>query len=318
MSRLHRMLIVAVPSLFVGAIAASATLGQAQPRPAPAAKPQPKPRPAPVTVSVDDDLASEIRARVQAEIRRAMAEIDRNPDIPPKIRARVLKSLAKIEKSNLRDLSQLGATLGELRSELEGLTEDIIADEVPDIQREVERAMRSAGIDEADEPDEAEAPDDEDQGAGHDDPWARGPVTVIPPTPPVPPVPPVPAVGPSRPVAPRPPAPPSVAPGGFVALDDLEIDIDLDDVQVTPSQNRDLRRIASDERAASEPARTKIRALSAELRAAVDRVDVDEADVSRLVDAITSEEANVRKARLLALTRARKVLTAQQRAKFTR
>ena len=93
MNRLHRLLVLVAPALIAGAVIASATIGEAQPTP----RPTPTPTPTPthgrqrhtVVIQGDIDLPQIARDQIRAELDRALAEIDRNADIPAAMRARL-------------------------------------------------------------------------------------------------------------------------------------------------------------------------------------------------------------------------------------
>ncbi|HVK88067.1 MAG TPA: Spy/CpxP family protein refolding chaperone, partial [Kofleriaceae bacterium] len=97
-----------------------------------------------------------------------------------------------------------------------------------------------------------------------------------------------------------------------------DFDVDLDELQLTKAQRAELRRIGRDQQVVIAPAEQKIHELSRELRKVVDEINADEGQVGRLIDQISAEEAKVRKARITAMTRTRKVLNEAQRRKLDR
>jgi len=96
---------------------------------------------------------------------------------------------------------------------------------------------------------------------------------------------------------------------------DFGMDVDIADLKLTAGQRADLKRIATEEKAALVAAKKKLHELSRELRGELADDDTDEAEVNRLVDEISTQEGKVRKARLTALTRTRKILSGAQRTK---
>ena len=138
MNRLHRLLVLVAPALIAGAVIATATIGEAQPTPTPRPSPAPHagPRRHPVVIQGGDVvLPPEARDQIRAEIDRAMAEIDRNEDIPAKTRARLHRALAKARASTSKDLAKLGTSLREMSDELAGVGAELSA-ELPDMQPE--------------------------------------------------------------------------------------------------------------------------------------------------------------------------------------
>ena len=69
-----------------------------------------------------------------------------------------------------------------------------------------------------------------------------------------------------------------------------------------------LEKIAADEEKATRPAQKRVTELGRQLKRVVGGADPNQAEIDRLVDAITAEEAKIRKARLAALTQSRKVI----------
>ena len=94
--------------------------------------------------------------------------------------------------------------------------------------------------------------------------------------------------------------------------------VDVGDLQLSPGQRGELKRISTEEKAVMGPAKARIKELSRELRGELEDADTDQREIDRLVDAITAEEGKIRKARLGALTRTRKVLNDAQRGRVDR
>ncbi|MBK9033799.1 MAG: hypothetical protein IPL61_21455 [Myxococcales bacterium] len=280
---------VALTSLLAGMLVSATTLvGSAGAQPAPPAPPTapkgpkpPKPPKAPRPPAMPD-ISAQIKVEMRAALAETIAELEGNDDIPPSIKARILKSLKKAQSSgNPSDLIDL--------SDLNGLGADL-SDKITD---EVERALKQAGKDakirihkggvRIDLGGDPWAPgahsspfDDPDLG------WLRG-----------------------LPFGPF---------GGDVDAPDLDLDLDLDldfdpdDVQLDPAKVTALEKIAADEDKITEPAQKKVVELGRQLKKVVAGANPNQAEIDRLVDAITAEEAKIRKARLGALTQTRKVI----------
>jgi Spy/CpxP family protein refolding chaperone len=136
----------------------------------------------------------------------------------------------------------------------------------------------------------------------HVGPHGRG---VTPPTPPTPPDP------------PTPPTPPDPMTDMDLDLGDLDIDIDvdLDDLGLASDQLDQLREIFDDSRGVIDPAREALDEASNELRDALEDADTDESDIGRLVDAVSAQEAKIRKAEILAWVKSRHLLDDKQRTR---
>ncbi|MBL8620707.1 MAG: hypothetical protein JNK64_05360 [Myxococcales bacterium] len=285
-----------------GAFATTALLGSAgaQPAPPPPAPPAPPagPRPPKPPKPPKAPTPGQLDARIKAEFKKGIAEairdIEGEDGIPDAIKARILDSLKRAQASgnpgDLADLSQLG--------NLRGL------DDLGDmINGEIERALKQAGkhgnvrigkrgvtIDLSDDDHQWSWSWDDDQASPFDDPnlgWLKG-------TPFAP--------GDDDFDIPDPPDPPD-----FDDLD-VDLDIDLDDVQLDAGKIAALEKIAADEEKATRPAQKKVVELGRQLKKVVGGADPNQAEIDRLVDAITAEEAKIRKARLGALTQSRKVI----------
>jgi hypothetical protein len=120
---------------------------------------------------------------------------------------------------------------------------------------------------------------------------------------------PVPPSAPVPPVPPSPPSPPSVD----IDLSDLDLTIDIDDLSLGADQIEQLHLIFEAEEDVLEPSREKLADLSDDLRDALEDPDASEAEIGRMVDAISAEEATIRKAQILAWVKSRKVLDPDQR-----
>lgn len=119
--------------------------------------------------------------------------------------------------------------------------------------------------------------------------------------------------------------------GGFDADDldiDLDIDIDLDDddddlddairdlgsMKLSPAQRGQIRKLRADSDARVATAKRELDRLSEQLRRQLEDPAASEAEIARSIDAVTRQEAAIRKARILAWVKARRILDASQRA----
>lgn len=116
---------------------------------------------------------------------------------------------------------------------------------------------------------------------------------------------------PTPPSRPTPPTPPSVD----IDLSDLDIVIDVQDLSLGADQVEQLHIIFQDEQDVLEPAREKLADLSEGLRTALEDPDASEQEIGKMVDAISAEEAKIRKAQILAWVKSRKLLDGDQRDK---
>ncbi len=341
---MNRLRLVLLP-LLAGALFATATAQPAPPAPpapphAPRAPKAPKAPKAPTAwgVNVDDHMKDELR-RGLAE---GIAEVESNDSLPPAIKARILKSLRKAQRSgdprDLADLSdasgwskdlsdaveaEIGKALGnagmrggvrigrglnvriggdddddddddgdeglEELEELEALDDIDIDDAMADADRARDRAARArdraARARDRAARDRDHWDDRQDFGSPFDNPdlgWLEN----------------------------IPFASGALSGGGSdPGLDlDLDIHIDLDDLHLDRGKLAQLDRIASEEHAATDAAERKVKELGRKLQQTVAGPNPNEAEIDRLVDAITAEESRIRKARLGALVRTRKLL----------
>lgn len=97
--------------------------------------------------------------------------------------------------------------------------------------------------------------------------------------------------------------------------DDPNVDTaiaDIKDVQLKPSQRDAIAKLRDDSAAQVAAVRKELDAASKRLEAALADPKVSDADVTKLVDKVSSHEAAIRKARLLAWVQARRVLDTDQ------
>jgi Spy/CpxP family protein refolding chaperone len=101
-----------------------------------------------------------------------------------------------------------------------------------------------------------------------------------------------------------------------IDMGDLDLDVDLGDLSLEADQLAELEALFESERVVVEPAREALEELADDLREELEDPDADEAKVEQLIDAISEEEAKIRKAEVMALVKSRKVLDAKQRAEI--
>lgn len=91
---------------------------------------------------------------------------------------------------------------------------------------------------------------------------------------------------------------------------------DLKDLSLKPAQRAQITKLRTDSDKAVATAKTQLDDLSTKLRAALGNPATSDADITRLVDQISAQEAVIRKARILAWAQARRVLDDGQRKKI--
>jgi Spy/CpxP family protein refolding chaperone len=256
------------------------------------------------------DQARAAADEARAQLEQARAEIESNGSLSPKMRDAILKRLDKAQKvidkhlkglkfnGDWDDFGQQMEAFGESMGEaFQGMDADFAdLDEV--IAKQVQKALKhglKGGIRGGIQID-----------LGDDDDPVVAPLPPLPPTAPVPPVPPVPSA-----------TPPDFDFDDAYDLDmsDMDLSIDLGSLGLSGSQSSTLRSIIEDEQRAVQPAEQQLEQLSEQLRDTLENDDVDEAQIGALVDKMAEREAQIRKARLLAWAKARKLLDDDQRKK---
>jgi hypothetical protein len=257
---------------------------------------------------------AQLKAELTRGLDQAIAEVEGNPDIPKQLRDGILKTLKEARQSgDPRDLTRLAdLARGGWGDELRKAIEDQVEDALKDAGIDADLSARGGSFkidlgkggrswawnwnhDDDDDDDDGFDLDldlddldfdfDVDLGSPFDDPtmgWMKK-VPFLPW-----------AVGPGSPDVPDVPD-----------LPDLDLD-DLDDLDA--GKIAALEKIAADERKLTEPAQRKVAELGLQLKRVVGGPNPNQAEIDRLVDAITAEEAKIRKARLGALTQTRKVV----------
>ncbi len=262
------------------------------------------------------DAVRRARDEAREQIRAAREQITHDGSIPPAIRSMVLKRLDQAQKivdqhldraANADDLGTLTSELSAMGAEL-GQTMGGMGDDMKSMQKDMAKMGRDmakqwAGKNwkfhfDGNGASASAGDDDDDRDVDVD-------VHVVPPTPPMPPMPPMPAMPPMPPMA--------GAHGPDVDLSDLDVNVNLDDLQLSQPQRDQLQQILADEQQASEQAEQQIDGLSEGLRGMLQDPNAPESDISKMVDQINTVEGTYRKERILAWARARKVLSEQQR-----
>jgi Spy/CpxP family protein refolding chaperone len=109
------------------------------------------------------------------------------------------------------------------------------------------------------------------------------------------------------------PSPPDV--GDADDSDMREAISDLKDLALQPAQRDQITKLRTDSDKQVATSKKQIEDLSAKLHTALGNPAVSDADISKLVDQISGQEAVMRKARILAWAQARRVLDVAQRKK---
>lgn len=318
MKPIAKFLSLAAPSLVLGGLLFQSPAGHAddKQRGTPVVKHKQKDHDLHVSVDgVDVNLSGGldgIRALVRGRLstaRQAIASADMPPQVRDKVLARfdrvnsiVDRRISKIDFGNLDQLEAQMEGLGEeIEGAMEGLEEEMeaLAKNDPKLRRQLKQLGAL----------------DLQLGGRHDDddgPWGFA-VPPIPPTPPVPPV---------APVAPLPPLPPAapLPPYGYDADGSSydSGDFDSDALQLRPDQRSNLRAVRQQSDAQIKTAKKSLERLSNELNATLRNPNAQPQEVNGLVDAISANEATIRKARINAWIRARNLLDARQRGVMER
>lgn len=102
-----------------------------------------------------------------------------------------------------------------------------------------------------------------------------------------------------------------------VGDDDLQDALsDLKDLALKPAQRDAINKLRTDSDRTVSTAKKQLDTLSGQLRTALDNPTTTDAEVSRLIDQVSAQEAVIRKARIVAWVQARRVLDAGQQQKI--
>ncbi len=256
-----------------------------------------------------------IRAMVRGRLAGARTAI-LHSNMPPQLRDRALARFDKVNaivnrkltKIDLSDLDQLGEQMEELGEEIEEAMEGI-EDELEELAKSdptLRRQLKQLGGD---------LKFEDNDGDGDDDSWGLSM--------PVPPVPPVPPVAPVAPVPPVPPLPP-LPPGPIAGWSSTDVpgynsrSFDGSDLKLRPDQRTSLRAVRQQSDATISVAKKELDKLSAQLDSALRNKNTAPNQALRLVDAISAQEAIIRKARVSAWLQSRALLDDDQRATLER
>ncbi len=292
MSRTRTLITVLIPAALVGSLVA-----------------------APASRADDDDDVRAAQAEAKAQLKAARKQAKQqlksareqiaNAPMPENLRDRLLEKLDKIaEKVDER----LQDALSQDFSDLEGLEDQMEA-----MGEALEAEMEQMGEEWEQFGEDFERQFKDSWGAGH-------PVIVIP-EPPEPPDfdphdLPVPPVAPTPPTAPR--GSSSASSGIDIDLGDLDLSIDVTDLDLAADQIDALGTIFEDQQDLVDPATEKLEDVAEELRTALADPDSTEAEVGKLVDELSAQEAVIRKAQIVAWVKSRNLLDDDQRAKVQR
>jgi hypothetical protein len=322
MKPIAKFLSLAAPSLVLGGLLFQSPAGHADDKQRGAAVVKAKQKDHDLHISVDgvnvnfsgglDGIRALVRGRLSTA-RQAIA----SADMPPQVRAKVLarfdrvnsivdRRLSRIDFRNLEQLEAQMEGLGEeIEGAMEGLEEEMeaLAKNDPNLRRQLKQLgaldLQLGGRHD----------DDDDDDGGR---WGFA-LPPIPPTPPVPPVAPVAPMPPMPPVAPLPPYGYDADGSSYDAGD-----FDSDALQLRPDQRSNLRAVRQQSDAQIKTAKKSLERLSNELNAALRNPNAQPQEVNGLVDAISANEATIRKARINAWIRARNLLDARQRGVMER
>jgi Spy/CpxP family protein refolding chaperone len=118
---------------------------------------------------------------------------------------------------------------------------------------------------------------------------------------------------------PTPPTPPTPATSGDDDNDDNDSDdtvVQLGDLSLQDSQREQIRALRDNSRRQIEQARRQLEQASQALEQALQNVDASEAELEHAIDVVSQQEATIRKARIIAWHDARRVLDQVQRKKI--
>jgi hypothetical protein len=276
-------------SLFAGSLLFGSAVGLADRNPpalpaptAPKAPKAPKAGGSGVRIQIDG-----LDGMIDAQIRAALDTVSRDKNIPPAVRAKIVKRLEKV-KQKIHDKAAKG-TLDE--DDLEDLGEDI-GEEMEEFGKEMEKWGEEFGkqmekqlgnlnvkIGRRDDDDDDDDDDDHDDDDDDDDIAAFD-----------------------------------------VDVDDDDDDVadaikDMGDIKLAPAQRDQIKKLRVDSDAKVATAKQNLSRASAQLQKQLDNPATSEADIARSIDAVAQQEAAIRKARILAWHNARRVLDDAQRKK---
>jgi len=253
------------------------------PRPAPPAPPKAPPPPkAPAAGGIQIDGVKDM---VIGQLDAARASIKNNPSIPKDVRDKLTARLDKVRASLDKRLSNLKITdLDKFGEEMEKMGEEI-EEAMEGLEEEMEKLGEKLSKDIAKDVGKnlGKMKFDFDFDFDHDDDDDNVPMT----------------------------------PDLDADDDDMKDAIsDLKDLALDPGQRTQITKLRTDSDKTVAAAKKQLDDLSTKLRTALANPTTPDADVARLVDQISAQEAVIRKARILAWAQARRVLDDGQRKKI--
>ncbi len=284
----------------------STVVAQASP-PAPPAPPAPA-RPArPARVMVPPvppvpPIQGDLSKVVADQIAQAMDQVANNPQIPPKVREKILKRLEKVrdktskrlEHLDFHDMDKLGEEMGQIGEEIGEEMNQWGEQFGEQLGEQIEKQMRQSfspqgpsgagpggmhihinngnhgnhdGDDDDDDDDDNSASNAADDNDHDND------------------------------------------------TDNDDVVVDLGDLSLQQPQREQIQQLRANSQRQVEAARRQLQQASAALKHALDDVDASDAELARQIDVVSQQEATIRKARIIAWHDARRVLDEAQRKK---
>lgn len=293
-----------LPSLLAGGLIFGSALTGAQPAPPtpPTAPLPPRPPKAPkIKADIHIDL-SHLDDMVDEQIQHALEAVSNNANIPPQIRDKLKDRLEKVRikvkkrlaKVDMQDPEALGDELGKLGDEI-GQEMDQFGHDMDAWGKDFEKQWEKKAK-ELEKQAEKQAKQFEKMKHGHFAWNGPGSATVDL------------DVGTDDEDL---PGSPVLADG-----DDGDIDInDLGDLKLNTTQKQRLKQYRTESEQAVAKAKGDLDRASEDLQQKLARDDVSNSEIERAIDKVSSAEAAIRKARILAWVKARNELQADQRAK---
>jgi hypothetical protein len=241
---------------------------------------------------------------VQESLEKALETLDQLPDVPPDTRVRLRGRIqgmrnqltARLGRLRSMDLDRIGPELermgDEIERQMEGLDEELaqLGDRIgkgfakkfgKDFAKNFGPGIPSVSPGTSHDSDDGDDDDDDDDDR-----------PAVPPAPPAPPA----APGPEA-------AEPDIAPA-IAALKGLSLDAD---------QRAQLARLRADSDRQITAAKDELARMSSRLHDTLRDSEAKESDVAQQIEAISSKEAAIRKARILTWLKVRRMLHADQR-----
>ncbi len=247
------------------------------------AQPAPPPAPPPAKIAPPPPPAPLPVKQVEAQIQGAIDAVKNNPAIPKDIRDSVVKRLTAVRGTVGKRMSKVDfSDMDAFEREMEKMGEEI-EKEMEGLEEEMEKLGEKLGKDLAKNLGKIDIDvdldfDDDDDHPGI--PMRHG-----------------------------------------ADIDDDDDDMaeaidDLKDLALKPAQRDQITKLRVDSDKTVAAAKKQLDDLSTKLEAAIANSATPDADIARLVDQISTQEAAIRKARILAWSQARRVLDHAQRKKI--